>query len=97
MRYFLKEALQSKTKSVVFIYLLYSKDSMVLFLVSLFNSEFLLMFMVNSVTFSNYFLLLILFAKLSKRLRDKKFKEPITTALQKLEQHGGSVSEHYSP
>ncbi|KAF5926990.1 hypothetical protein HPG69_001623 [Diceros bicornis minor] len=29
-------------------------------------------------------------ALLSKRLRDKKFKEPITSALQKLEQHGGS-------
>ncbi|KFO20840.1 PACRG-like protein [Fukomys damarensis] len=29
---------------------------------------------------------------LSKRLMDKKFKEPITSALQKLEQHGGSVS-----
>ncbi|XP_042107777.1 PACRG-like protein isoform X1 [Ovis aries] len=29
---------------------------------------------------------------LSKRLRDKKFKEAITTALQKLEQHGGSES-----
>ncbi|XP_010608740.1 PACRG-like protein isoform X2 [Fukomys damarensis] len=27
---------------------------------------------------------------LSKRLMDKKFKEPITSALQKLEQHGGS-------
>jgi len=55
------------------------------------------MFMVNSVTFSNHFILLILSSKLSKRLRDKKFKEPITTALQKLEQHGGSVSEPYSP
>ncbi|XP_074177890.1 PACRG-like protein isoform X2 [Rhinolophus sinicus] len=31
-------------------------------------------------------------ALLSKRLRDKKFKEPITSALQKLEQHGGSGS-----
>jgi len=30
--------------------------------------------------------------KLSKRLRDKKFKEPITSALQKLEQHGGNGS-----
>ncbi|XP_004681436.1 PREDICTED: PACRG-like protein isoform X1 [Condylura cristata] len=29
---------------------------------------------------------------LSKRLRDKKFKEPITSALQKLEQHGGGGS-----
>ncbi|XP_074085810.1 PACRG-like protein isoform X2 [Macrotis lagotis] len=28
---------------------------------------------------------------LSKRLMDKKFKEPITSALQKLEQHGGSI------
>ncbi|KAF4019814.1 hypothetical protein G4228_011586, partial [Cervus hanglu yarkandensis] len=36
--------------------------------------------------------LLITLAELSKRLRDKKFKEPITTALQKLEQHGGSGS-----
>ncbi|XP_040093857.1 PACRG-like protein isoform X2 [Oryx dammah] len=33
-----------------------------------------------------------LLTSLSKRLRDKKFKEPITTALQKLEQHGGSGS-----
>ncbi|XP_012579532.1 PREDICTED: PACRG-like protein isoform X2 [Condylura cristata] len=31
-------------------------------------------------------------ALLSKRLRDKKFKEPITSALQKLEQHGGGGS-----
>ncbi|XP_041609667.1 PACRG-like protein isoform X4 [Vulpes lagopus] len=31
-----------------------------------------------------------LLTSLSKRLRDKKFKEPITSALQKLEQHGGS-------
>ncbi|XP_050006111.1 PACRG-like protein isoform X2 [Alexandromys fortis] len=31
-------------------------------------------------------------ALLSKRLTDKKFKEPITSALQKLEQHGGSGS-----
>ncbi|KAM9087379.1 PACRG-like protein isoform 2-T3 [Megaptera novaeangliae] len=31
-------------------------------------------------------------ALLSRRLRDKKFKEPITTALQKLEQNGGSGS-----
>ncbi|XP_033277479.1 PACRG-like protein isoform X2 [Orcinus orca] len=31
-----------------------------------------------------------LLTSLSRRLRDKKFKEPITTALQKLEQHGGS-------
>ncbi|XP_028347899.1 PACRG-like protein isoform X3 [Physeter macrocephalus] len=31
-------------------------------------------------------------ALLSRRLRDKKFKEPITTALQKLEQHGGNGS-----
>ncbi|XP_004847268.1 PACRG-like protein isoform X2 [Heterocephalus glaber] len=29
---------------------------------------------------------------LSKRLMDKKFKEPITSTLQKLEQHGGSGS-----
>ncbi|XP_026370302.1 PACRG-like protein isoform X3 [Ursus americanus] len=29
-------------------------------------------------------------ALLSKRLREKKFKEPITSALQKLEQHGGN-------
>ncbi|KAB1282669.1 PACRG-like protein [Camelus dromedarius] len=29
---------------------------------------------------------------LSKRLRDKKFREPISSALQKLEQHGGSGS-----
>ncbi|KAB0407253.1 hypothetical protein E2I00_002822, partial [Balaenoptera physalus] len=34
--------------------------------------------------------LLITLAELSRRLRDKKFKEPITTALQKLEQNGGS-------
>ncbi|XP_055444111.1 PACRG-like protein isoform X4 [Bubalus kerabau] len=33
-----------------------------------------------------------LLTSLSKRLRDKKFKEPITTALQKLEQHGGGGS-----
>ncbi|KAL2780045.1 PACRG-like protein isoform 3 [Daubentonia madagascariensis] len=33
-----------------------------------------------------------LLTSLSKRLMDKKFKEPITTALQKLEQHGGSAS-----
>ncbi|XP_036996636.2 PACRG-like protein isoform X2 [Artibeus jamaicensis] len=33
-----------------------------------------------------------LLTSLSKRLRDKKFKEPITSALQKLEQHGGSES-----
>nr|XP_030720176.1 PACRG-like protein isoform X2 [Globicephala melas]XP_030720177.1 PACRG-like protein isoform X2 [Globicephala melas] len=33
-----------------------------------------------------------LLTSLSRRLRDKKFKEPITTALQKLEQHGGSGS-----
>ncbi|XP_047713052.1 PACRG-like protein isoform X1 [Prionailurus viverrinus] len=33
-----------------------------------------------------------LLTSLSKRLRDKKFKEPITSALQKLEQHGGSGS-----
>ncbi|XP_078004851.1 PACRG-like protein isoform X2 [Phascolarctos cinereus] len=32
-----------------------------------------------------------LLTSLSKRLMDKKFKESITTALQKLEQHGGSV------
>ncbi|XP_059131844.1 PACRG-like protein isoform X1 [Peromyscus eremicus] len=31
-----------------------------------------------------------LLTSLSKRLMDKKFKEPITSALQKLEQHGGS-------
>eukprot|EP00072_Mus_musculus_P074798 XP_017176561.1 PREDICTED: PACRG-like protein isoform X4 [Mus musculus] len=31
-------------------------------------------------------------ALLSKRLMDKKFKEPITSALQKLEQHGGNAS-----
>ncbi|KAF6131926.1 parkin coregulated like [Phyllostomus discolor] len=31
-----------------------------------------------------------LLTSLSKRLRDKKFKEPITSALQELEQHGGS-------
>ncbi|XP_023975269.1 PACRG-like protein isoform X4 [Physeter macrocephalus] len=31
-----------------------------------------------------------LLTSLSRRLRDKKFKEPITTALQKLEQHGGN-------
>ncbi|XP_029417577.1 PACRG-like protein isoform X2 [Nannospalax galili] len=31
-------------------------------------------------------------ALLSKRLMDKKFKEPITSTLQKLEQHGGSGS-----
>ncbi|KAM7156534.1 PACRG-like protein isoform 1-T4 [Molossus nigricans] len=31
-----------------------------------------------------------LLTSLFKRLRDKKFKEPITKALQKLEQHGGS-------
>ncbi|CAO2639968.1 PACRG-like protein, partial [Lemmus lemmus] len=34
----------------------------------------------------------LLLTSLSKRLTDKKFKEPITSALQKLEQHGGSVS-----
>ncbi|KAG8510335.1 PACRG-like protein [Galemys pyrenaicus] len=34
-----------------------------------------------------------LLTSLSKRLRDKKFKEPITSALQKLEQHGGGVSK----
>ncbi|XP_012593130.1 PACRG-like protein [Microcebus murinus] len=33
-----------------------------------------------------------LLTSLSKRLMDKKFKEPITSALQKLEQHGGSGS-----
>ncbi|KAM6220648.1 PACRG-like protein [Rhynchocyon petersi] len=33
-----------------------------------------------------------LLTSLSKRLMDKKFKEPITNALQKLEQHGGSGS-----
>ncbi|XP_066136761.1 PACRG-like protein isoform X2 [Saccopteryx bilineata] len=33
-----------------------------------------------------------LLTSLSKRLRDKKFKEPITSALQKLEQHGGAGS-----
>ncbi|XP_016073730.1 PREDICTED: PACRG-like protein isoform X2 [Miniopterus natalensis] len=33
-----------------------------------------------------------LLTSLFKRLRDKKFKEPITSALQKLEQHGGSGS-----
>uniref|UniRef100_A0A8I3W047 Parkin coregulated like n=1 Tax=Callithrix jacchus TaxID=9483 RepID=A0A8I3W047_CALJA len=33
-----------------------------------------------------------LLTSLSKRLMDKKFKEPITSALQKLEQRGGSVS-----
>ncbi|VCX38852.1 unnamed protein product, partial [Gulo gulo] len=33
-----------------------------------------------------------LLTSLSKRLRDKKFKEPITSALQKLEQHGGNGS-----
>ncbi|XP_026370303.1 PACRG-like protein isoform X3 [Ursus maritimus] len=31
-----------------------------------------------------------LLTSLSKRLREKKFKEPITSALQKLEQHGGN-------
>ncbi|XP_060004409.1 PACRG-like protein isoform X1 [Lagenorhynchus albirostris] len=35
-----------------------------------------------------------LLTSLSRRLRDKKFKEPITTALQKLEQHGGSIQSH---
>ncbi|XP_034364218.1 PACRG-like protein isoform X5 [Arvicanthis niloticus] len=34
----------------------------------------------------------LLLTSLSKRLMDKKFKEPITSALQKLEQHGGSAS-----
>ncbi|XP_038167309.1 PACRG-like protein [Arvicola amphibius] len=34
----------------------------------------------------------LLLTSLSKRLTDKKFKEPITSALQKLEQHGGSGS-----
>ncbi|XP_058526417.1 PACRG-like protein isoform X1 [Ochotona princeps] len=34
----------------------------------------------------------LLLTSLSKRLMDKKFKEPITGALQKLEQHGGSGS-----
>ncbi|XP_051021016.1 PACRG-like protein [Acomys russatus] len=34
----------------------------------------------------------LLLTSLSKRLMDKKFKEPITSALQKLEQHGGSGS-----
>ncbi|OWK06984.1 PACRGL [Cervus elaphus hippelaphus] len=38
-----------------------------------------------------------LLTSLSKRLRDKKFKEPITTALQKLEQHGGSASASLPP
>lgn len=33
-----------------------------------------------------------LLTSLSKRLRNKKFKEPINSALQKLEQHGGSES-----
>ncbi|XP_004624713.1 PACRG-like protein [Octodon degus] len=33
-----------------------------------------------------------LLTSLAKRLMDKKFKEPITSALQKLEQHGGSGS-----
>ncbi|XP_072801911.1 PACRG-like protein isoform X5 [Vicugna pacos] len=33
-----------------------------------------------------------LLTSLSKRLRDKKFREPISSALQKLEQHGGSGS-----
>ncbi|XP_020008416.1 PACRG-like protein [Castor canadensis] len=33
-----------------------------------------------------------LLTSLSKRLMDKKFKEPITSALQKLEQHGGRGS-----
>ncbi|XP_013968144.1 PACRG-like protein isoform X2 [Canis lupus baileyi] len=33
-----------------------------------------------------------LLTSLSKRLRDKKFKEPITSALQQLEQHGGNGS-----
>ncbi|XP_008827536.1 PACRG-like protein isoform X1 [Nannospalax galili] len=33
-----------------------------------------------------------LLTSLSKRLMDKKFKEPITSTLQKLEQHGGSGS-----
>ncbi|XP_012864658.1 PREDICTED: PACRG-like protein [Dipodomys ordii] len=33
-----------------------------------------------------------LLTSLSKRLMDKKFKEPITSALQKLEQHGGNAS-----
>ncbi|XP_032189860.1 PACRG-like protein isoform X2 [Mustela erminea] len=33
-----------------------------------------------------------LLTSLSKRLRNKKFKEPITSALQKLEQHGGNGS-----
>ncbi|KAM5271717.1 PACRG-like protein [Ctenodactylus gundi] len=33
-----------------------------------------------------------LLTSLSKRLMDKKFKEPITSALQKLEQHGGNGS-----
>ncbi|EDL99918.1 similar to RIKEN cDNA 4933428G09 (predicted), isoform CRA_e [Rattus norvegicus] len=37
----------------------------------------------------------LLLTSLSKRLMDKKFKEPITSALQKLEQHGGSVSTCY--
>lgn len=49
--------------------------------------------MVNISTFSNHLMLLpVLLQKLSKRLMDKKFKEPITSALQKLEHHGGSVS-----
>lgn len=34
----------------------------------------------------------LLLTSLSKRLMDKKLKEPITSALQKLEQHGGSES-----
>ncbi|XP_049646011.1 PACRG-like protein [Suncus etruscus] len=34
----------------------------------------------------------LLLTSLSKRLRNKKFKEPITSALQKLEQHGGKGS-----
>ncbi|XP_021066727.1 PACRG-like protein [Mus pahari] len=34
----------------------------------------------------------LLLTSLSKRLMDKRFKEPITSALQKLEQHGGSAS-----
>ncbi|XP_006884573.1 PREDICTED: PACRG-like protein [Elephantulus edwardii] len=33
-----------------------------------------------------------LLTSLSKRLMNKKFKEPVTSALQKLEQHGGSGS-----
>ncbi|GAB5570915.1 PACRG-like protein isoform X2 [Prionailurus iriomotensis] len=36
-----------------------------------------------------------LLTSLSKRLRDKKFKEPITSALQKLEQHGGRKPYHH--